>query len=148
MLPDRRRPNPVVGQVPAACRLSRRKIRAKVPSIMGQTIYHMCRRDEWQAAQATGHYGGSSQDVADGFIHFSTAAQVVESAARHRAGQTDLLLLAVDSDDVAPILKWEPSRRGLMFPHLYGPLPVAVATVMDLPLDLDSGLHRFPPLKD
>ncbi|HYD29308.1 MAG TPA: DUF952 domain-containing protein [Azospirillaceae bacterium] len=108
-------------------------------------IYHMCRAEEWAAAQATGLYPGSSQDAADGFVHFSTAAQVVESAAKHRAGQTGLLLLAVDAGTLEPALRWEPSRGGQLFPHLYGPLPVpAVISVDPLPLGPD-GHHVFPP---
>ncbi|MGE5475800.1 MAG: DUF952 domain-containing protein, partial [Bacteroidales bacterium] len=108
----------------------------------------MCRHQEWQAAQAAGSYAGSSQDAADGFIHFSTAAQVVESAAKHRAGQSGLLLLAVDAARLGPALKWEPSRGGQLFPHLYGALPLdAVVRVDDLPLGGD-GRHVFPPLED
>ena len=109
-------------------------------------IYHMCRREEWEAAQAAGSYPGSSQDRADGFIHFSTAAQVVESAAKHRAGQDGLVLLAVDSARLGDALKWEPSRGGQLFPHLYGALPLdAVLRAEDLPLGQD-GRHVFPPL--
>lgn len=115
---------------------------------MTRIIYHMCRRQEWQAAQAAGSYAGSSQDAADGFIHFSAAAQVVESAAKHRAGQDGLVLLAVDAARLGAALKWEPSRGGQLFPHLYGPLPVdAVVRVADLPLGAD-GRHSFPPLED
>ncbi|MCR6631304.1 MAG: DUF952 domain-containing protein [Magnetospirillum sp.] len=115
---------------------------------MTRIIYHMCRRQEWQAAQVAGAYGGSSQDAADGFIHFSTAAQVVESAAKHRASQSGLVLLAVDADRLGGALKWEPSRGGQLFPHLYGALPPdAVVRVADLPLGAD-GRHVFPPLED
>lgn len=111
---------------------------------MGEPIYHMCREEEWRAAEASGSYPGSSQDKADGFIHFSTAPQVKESAAKHRAGQSGLLLLAVDPDRLGPALRWEPSRGGQLFPHLYGPLPVAaVASVHPLPLGPD-GRHVFP----
>lgn len=107
-------------------------------------IYHICRRGEWQAAQAGGAYGGSSQDKADGFIHFSDVSQVVASAAKHRAGQTNLVLLTVDPGALGPALKWEPSRGGALFPHLYGDLPVsAVMQVDDLPLGRD-GRHMFP----
>lgn len=114
---------------------------------MNQTIYHMCRRAEWQAAQAAGFYAGSSQDAADGFIHFSTAAQVVESAARHRAGQSGLVLLAVNAAALGDALKWESSRGGQLFPHLYAMLPLdAVTWVEDLPLD-HSGFHLFPQLE-
>lgn len=92
---------------------------------MSQMIYHMCRADEWAAAVASGSYRGSSQDLADGFIHFSTAAQIVESARRHRAGQAGLLLVAVEAARLGERLKWEPSRGGDLFPHLYGPLDPA-----------------------
>lgn len=109
-------------------------------------IYHMCRREEWAAAERTGVYRGSSQDAADGFIHFSTARQIVASAAKHRAGQAGLVLLAVDAVKLGDALKWEVSRGGELFPHLYGPLPHgAVASVHDLPLGAD-GRHVFPPL--
>lgn len=109
-----------------------------------QIIYHMCRVDEWRDAEAVGHYVGSSQDVADGFIHFSTAQQVRESAAKHRNGQTGLLLLTVDASSLGPELMWEPSRDGALFPHLYGVLPVATVVRAD-PLPLaDDGRHAFP----
>lgn len=107
-------------------------------------IYHMCRRDEWSAAEQAGAYGGSSQDIADGFIHFSGADQVVQSAAKHRAGQSGIVLLRVDPRKLGDALKWEESRGGQLFPHLYGPLPVsAVMAVYDLPLDA-TGRHQFP----
>jgi len=113
---------------------------------MTEAIYHMCRRDEWEAAEASGFYRGSSQDRADGFIHFSTAAQIRESARKHRAGQTDLLLLAVDPAKLGAALRWEAARSGALFPHLYGPLPLAaVSRAEPLPLGGD-GLHVFPPL--
>lgn len=109
-------------------------------------IYHMCRRDEWREAAQTGTYGGSSQDAADGFIHFSTAEQLPMSAAKHRAGQTGLVLLGVDPARLGAALRWEPARNGQLFPHLHGPLPVtAVAAVWDLPLSAD-GRHHLPKL--
>lgn len=111
-----------------------------------RTIYHICRREEWEAARRTGRYAGSSQDAADGFIHFSTAAQVKASAAKHRAGQSGLVLLAVDAARLGPELKWEPSRGGALFPHLHGALPAGVVfAVHDLPLGSD-GAHVLPPL--
>jgi len=92
----------------------------------------------------SGAYPGSSQDAADGFIHFSTARQVRASAAKHWAGQTGLVLLTVDPGPLGDSLKWEPSRGGDLFPHLYGPLPVsAVISVDPLPLG-DDGVHVFP----
>jgi uncharacterized protein (DUF952 family) len=109
-------------------------------------IFHMCRRDEWQAAAISGFYPGSSQDRADGFIHFSTARQIVESARRHRVGQDGLVLLGVDPVALGPTLKWEPARDGQLFPHLYGTLPAsAVIWVRPLPLGSD-GAHVFPDL--
>ncbi len=109
-------------------------------------IYHMCTRAEWDAAQALGRYEGSSQDRADGFIHFSGADQVKVSAAKHRAGQDGLVLLVVEAAALGPALRWEASRGGALFPHLYGALPLqAVRRVDDLPLGSD-GLHVFPIL--
>jgi uncharacterized protein (DUF952 family) len=113
---------------------------------MTQMIYHMCRADEWEEAVAAGTYSGSSQDRLDGFIHFSTAEQIVESARRHRAGQAGLLLVAVEAKRLGDRLKWEKSRGGDLFPHLYGPLdPAESASVRSLPLGAD-GLHMFPEL--
>jgi uncharacterized protein (DUF952 family) len=113
---------------------------------MTAMIYHMCRAEEWAAAVAAGAYRGSSQDRADGFIHFSTAAQIAESASRHRAGQDGLVLVAVDPARLGGRLKWEPSRGGALFPHLYGALdPRESASVNPLPLGPD-GLHKFPTL--
>jgi uncharacterized protein (DUF952 family) len=105
----------------------------------GELIYHMCLRPEWELALRAGVYTGSSQDLADGFIHFSTAAQLPESARRHRSGQADLVLLAVDPRDLGESLRWEPSRRGALFPHLYGSLPIpSVRSVAELPLAADG----------
>lgn len=102
-------------------------------------IYHMCRAEEWRAAEAAGEYAGSSQDQADGFIHFSTAEQLPGSAAKHRKGQPGLVLLTVDADKLGDALKWEPSRGGQLFPHLYGALPLAaVVRVDDAPLGDDG----------
>ena len=112
----------------------------------GETIYHICRRTEWQAAREAGHYAGSSQDRMDGFIHFSGPDQVVASAAKHRAGQSDLVLVAVDVAALGAMLRWEASRGGALFPHLYGQLPMtAVRWTKPLPLGAD-GRHVFPPL--
>lgn len=112
------------------------------------TIYHVCRRTEWQYAQTTGVYGGSSQDVADGFIHFSGPGQLKASVAKHRAGQDHLVLIAADPQLLIEGLRWEPSRGGQLFPHLYGPLPLsAVKWVADLPLGPD-GTHVFPAIED
>lgn len=114
-----------------------------------RTIYHACHLAEWQMATASGSYNGSSQDAADGFIHFSSPSQVVESVAKHRAGQSGLVLVAVDPVLLGPALIWESSRGGALFPHLYGPLPLtAVKWARDLPLDAVTGRHVFPKLED
>ena len=111
-----------------------------------ELIYHMCLRQEWELAVRSGAYTGSSQDRADGFIHFSTAAQLPESARRHRTGQAGLVLLAVDPRIPGEALRWEPSRHGALFPHLYGTLPLsAVVSVCDIPLDAD-GVPLLPQL--
>lgn len=97
----------------------------------------------WRAAEADGVFRGAPIDARDGFIHLSTAAQVRETAARHFAGVEDLLLVTVA---VAGLdIRWEPSRGGDLFPHLYGDLPPsAVRAVVPLPLT-PSGAHAFPP---
>ncbi len=108
-------------------------------------VYHLARRTEWDAAQTTGVYRGSDDDRRDGFLHFSTAEQIVESARRHRHGEPDLLLLRARTAELGDALRWEPSRDGALFPHLYGELPVGSVDAVDaLPLEED-GSHRFPP---
>ena len=109
-----------------------------------KTIYKICTIAEWSAALFKGEFEGSDVDLADGFIHFSTADQVRETAARHFAGAADLYLLVVDATQFGDDLKWEPSRGGDLFPHLYGKLPTkAVASVHPLQLGED-GKHLFP----
>lgn len=109
-------------------------------------IYNLCRRPDWQAAEKLGRYDGSADDRRDGFIHFSTAAQVAESAARHRAGVADLVLIVVETERLGAALRWETSRGGQLFPHLYGSLRTIDATAIhDLPLGPD-GCHVFPTL--
>jgi uncharacterized protein (DUF952 family) len=109
-------------------------------------IYKICTAAEWREAEQAGAYRGSAVDHSDGFIHFSTAAQVAETAAKHFAGQRDLVLVAIDPAALGNALKWEPSRGGALFPHLYGELPLAaVQKVEPLPLD-GSSRHVFPPL--
>ena len=90
-------------------------------------VYKIATRAQWAAAEATGVFVGAPIDVADGFIHFSTAAQAPETLAKHFAGQRDLLLIAVDADRLGDALRWEVSRGGQLFPHLYAPMPVSAA---------------------
>jgi uncharacterized protein (DUF952 family) len=91
------------------------------------TIYKVCTASEWAVALATGTYIGSDADRRDGFIHLSTGSQLAETLRRHFAGKRDLVRVAFDADALGPALRWEPSRGGDLFPHLYGELPVALA---------------------
>jgi uncharacterized protein (DUF952 family) len=110
-------------------------------------IYKICDSALWRDAERSGVFTGAPVDHADGFIHFSTAPQVAETAARHFAGQGDLLLVAVDAAALGSALRYEPSRGGQMFPHLYGSLPLsAVRWIKPLPLGGD-GKHLFPELE-
>lgn len=112
----------------------------------GAVIFKIAPESLWREAEARGLFEGAPVDLADGFIHFSTAAQLRETAAKHFAGQDDLLLIAVDGGALGPALKYEPSRGGDLFPHLYGPLPLdSVTSVHPLPLDA-HGQHVFPEL--
>lgn len=107
-------------------------------------IYKICPASLWREAEVAKTFRGAPVDLVDGFIHFSTAEQVAETAARHFAAQTDLVLVTVRSETLGLALRWEPSRDGDLFPHLYGPLPLAlVRSVVPLPLGPD-GRHAFP----
>lgn len=110
------------------------------------TIYKICERAAWRDAETAGVYGGSDADRRDGFIHFSTAAQLDGTAAKHFAGQTDLMLIAVKGDTLGAALKWEPSRGGELFPHLYGELSLhSVNWVKALPDEI-AGRRTLPEL--
>ena len=104
-------------------------------------IYKLLSQAEWQEAQAAGAFIGSAVDLADGYIHFSTGAQAQETARRYFSGQSDLMVLAIETDDLSADLQaalvWESSRGGDLFPHLYRPLPVEVV-LRAWPVDLDS----------
>ena len=109
-------------------------------------IYKILPATMWSEAVALGSFRGSPLDLQDGFIHFSTADQVRETAARHFAGVSGLVIVAVDADVLGTALEWEPSRGGALFPHLYAPLAVALASwVKPLPVGPD-GAHQFPDL--
>ena len=108
-------------------------------------IYKIFRPAEWDALQADGSTSGAPVDLADGFIHFSTAEQAPETAAKHFAGAGDLVLAAVEAETLGEALRWEPSRGGALFPHLYRPLRIGdVAWSRPLPEGPDG--HRFPDL--
>ena len=108
-------------------------------------IYKIFRADEWAQLKANGTTTGAPIDVADGYIHFSTASQAAETAAKHFAGETDLWLITCDAVALAPDLKWEVSRGGAEFPHLYREL--SLKDVVDhTRLPLKGGTHQFPDL--
>ena len=113
---------------------------------MAKTVYKICDAGLWREAERAGVFGGAPVDLADGYIHFSAAEQVAQTAARHFAGMLDLVLVAVDGGKLGAALRYEPSRGGAMFPHLYGQLPLsAVRWVKPLPLGPDG--HMFPEIE-
>jgi uncharacterized protein (DUF952 family) len=120
----------------------------RYPRAMEPVIYTMVRAADWREAEALGAYRGSADDRRDGFLHFSAAGQLRASAAKHRAGEADLVLVEVEAAALGPALRWEPAAGGKrpgLFPHLYGPLPLsAVRSAAPLPLGGD-GVHIFPP---
>lgn len=106
-------------------------------------IFKIVGADEWREAEAAGVFAGAAVDRADGYIHFSTAVQAAETAAKWFSGRADLVLAAVDAAALGAALRWEPSRGGALFPHLYAPLPLsAVRWTRPLPLGAD-GRHIF-----
>jgi uncharacterized protein (DUF952 family) len=110
-------------------------------------VYKIVAAKEWAEAEAAGVFTGASVDRTDGFIHFSTAEQAPDTAAKWFAGREDLTLAAIDAEALSKDLRWEPSRGGVLFPHLYGPLPMsAVRWVRPLPLGSD-GRHVFGSLE-
>jgi uncharacterized protein (DUF952 family) len=112
---------------------------------MSVRIYKICPRDAWESALREGVYRGSSDDTRDGFIHFSLADQLVGTAAKHFAGLTDLVLVSFSSEALGDALRFEASRGGALFPHLYGALDTSLAIAIDdLPWDEAFCAHRFP----
>jgi Uncharacterized protein conserved in bacteria len=110
------------------------------------TVYKIVPQELWQPVRQSGTFAGAPIDIKDGFIHFSTATQVSETARLHFSGQRDLLLIAVDVATLGAALRFEPSRGGDLFPHLYGPLPIS-AVLWEAPLPLgEDGVHQFPEL--
>lgn len=113
---------------------------------MSTVIYKIVPQDLWRTAEALGRFDGAPIDLSDGFIHFSDKGTVKETAAKHFAGQSNLLLVAIEAESLGEKLKWEISRGGALFPHLYGSLVLSdVLWVKDLPLGPDGG-HLFPAL--
>ena len=106
-------------------------------------IYKIASQDEWAAALASGQFDGAPIDLADGYIHFSTAEQAQETAAKHFAGRDGLLLIALEEALLGEALKWEPSRGGALFPHLYRALDLS-DVLWDKSLPLGATGHIFP----
>jgi uncharacterized protein (DUF952 family) len=109
-------------------------------------IYKICERKEWLAAEHHGEFRGSQADARDGFIHFSTAAQLTGTAVKHFAGSSDLLLVAVDTGALGQALKWETSRGGELFPHLYAALPLKAVRWTRPLADEVNGVRAIPGL--
>lgn len=110
---------------------------------MTTVAYKLADRGEWEAARATGAYAGSAVDRSDGYIHMSTADQLAETARRHYRARRGLVLATVDLSGLGSALRWEASRGGALFPHLYGDLPMtAVREVRELDVDAE-GIMRF-----
>jgi uncharacterized protein (DUF952 family) len=116
----------------------RKSAGSKVP-----VLYKIISRQEWETAQANGLYEGSEVDRRDGFIHLSASHQVRATAQKHFSTKTDLLLVMVAEEALGPNLKWEVSRGGDLFPHIYGALPLSAVTEV-VPLPLMNGVHKFP----
>jgi uncharacterized protein (DUF952 family) len=111
-----------------------------------RTIYKICPASAWREAERHGVFRGSADDLRDGFIHFSTASQVEGTARKHFSGQTGLFLIAIDADGLGDALRWEVSRGGELFPHLYGELDLGhVTAVLDMRSRPD-GTHDIPEL--
>ncbi len=111
-------------------------------------VFKICSGADWAAAEKEGVFRGAPVDLRDGFIHLSTAGQVAETAGKHFAGQNNLVLVAVEADVLGKALRWEPSRGGALFPHLYAALPVAaVRWTRPLPLGPD-GRHIVPSVEE
>jgi uncharacterized protein (DUF952 family) len=111
---------------------------------LNRSLYKVVPEEVWRSAEAEGLFRGSGIDLSDGFIHLSAADQVVETVSKHFTGQQGLLLVTIDGDKLGSALRWEPSRDGALFPHVYGVIPMeAVDKVDPLPLDA-SGVHQFP----
>lgn len=107
-------------------------------------IFKILTADQWQQFEHDGVFEGAPIDRADGYVHFSTADQVRETAAKHFAGRADLMLVACDPESLDDALRWEPSRGGALFPHLYREMLLA-EVLWAKPLPLGPTGHQFPP---
>ncbi len=115
-----------------------------MPASASGLVFHLCPRAAWDVALGAGLYRGLEEDRWGGFLHFSTSAQVRESAAHHRADVAELVMLTVDGARLGDALKWEMSRGGALFPHHYGPLPLSAVLRADMLRLGPDRRHRFP----
>jgi uncharacterized protein (DUF952 family) len=122
----------------------REALASKLDDVMGKTVFKIASAGAWNEACRAGAFTGSEADKRDGFIHLSAAHQLAATAAKHFAGQKDLLLIAFDAGTLGDALKWEVSRGGDLFPHLYGPLPAEAALWTKLMETGDDGVPRLP----
>lgn len=130
----------------APIRSSRRIVLITIFPFMSK-IYKICPASLWREAERQGVFAGNADDARDGFIHFSSRDQVAETARRHFAGQSGLFLIVIDAGMLGEALRWEPSRGGELFPHLYGSLDMAaVIDVLELHATADGG-HDLPELE-
>ena len=112
-----------------------------------KSIYRLCEKNDWDHALTLGVYRGTDLDIQDGYIHLSTAEQVMETAKIYFCGVEHLLLLRINANELGDDLRWEKSRNGEIFPHFYGPLKTEfIRTITELKLD-DNGIHIFPTLE-
>lgn len=143
-------PHSLAGAIAQVKGVDDRDVTLDAGSLSGQVrlmlIYKILRAPEWAELQARGESAGAPVDIADGFVHFSTAEQSAETAAKHFAGADGLVLLALETDALGDALKWEVSRGGALFPHLYAPLRLA-DVLWSKPLPLVDGRHVFPDLE-
>ncbi len=116
---------------------------AQISGVKVPVLYKIMPKQEWETAQANGLYEGSEVDRRDGFIHLSAGDQVRATAQKHFSGKTDLLLVSVIEEALGHSLKWEASRGGDLFPHIYGTLPLSAVSEV-IPLPLVNGVHPFP----
>ena len=116
---------------------------------MEAIVYKVCPREAWLEAERVGELAPSADDRRDGFIHLSTKEQLEETLRAHFAGQRDLVLLSIPTAGVSGgALRWEPSRGGRLFPHLYGPLPVSLVRRVDVLVCDEHGRHALPELPE
>ena len=118
-------------------------VRRKSAGSKVAVLYKIMSRQDWETALANGLYEGSEVDRRDGFIHLSASHQVRATAQKHFSGKTDLLLASVAEEPLGQSLKWEVSRGGDLFPHIYGGLPLSAVGEV-IPLPLVNGAHQFP----